>query len=197
MATSLSTSGLPSNTLFLGPSKPITQTASRWFQPFLHSSSQCVPTLYNGMSLSRLKIAPSHEGPGPPSNTLFHGSTQVHHPNGILIGSDVLQGSLVWQTDRPTDHGTWSVTTGCIYVRSTAMWPNNKKFHQSHTNQQFMNLPLIVAVNAPVGNMFQRNLERFNTSNSVIKPAMHSKQYTQDIDDTLQHVNAHIHKHTG
>jgi len=28
-------------------------------------------------------------------------------------------------TDRPTDHATRSVTIGRIYVRSTAMWPNN------------------------------------------------------------------------
>ena len=29
------------------------------------------------------------------------------------------------QTDRPTDHTTRSVTTGRVYVRSTAMRPNN------------------------------------------------------------------------
>jgi len=29
------------------------------------------------------------------------------------------------QTDRPTDHATRSVTVGRIYVRSTAMRPNN------------------------------------------------------------------------
>jgi len=47
-----------------------------------------------------------------------------------------LQGSRLWQTnrqtDRPTDrHATWSVTVGRIYVRSTAMRPNNikAKFH--------------------------------------------------------------------
>jgi len=32
-------------------------------------------------------------------------------------------------TDRPTDHGTWSVTIGNIYVRSTAMRPNNNNTH--------------------------------------------------------------------
>ena len=36
-----------------------------------------------------------------------------------------LQGSLVWETDRPTDHATRSVTTGRMYVRSTAMRRNN------------------------------------------------------------------------
>jgi len=40
-----------------------------------------------------------------------------------------LQGSLVWQTDRPTDrqtdHATRSLTIDRIYVRSTAMRSNN------------------------------------------------------------------------
>jgi len=28
-------------------------------------------------------------------------------------------------TDQPTDHATLSVIIGCIYLLSTAMWPNN------------------------------------------------------------------------
>ena len=36
-----------------------------------------------------------------------------------------LQGSLVWQTDRQTDHTIRWVTIGRIYVGGTAMWPNN------------------------------------------------------------------------
>jgi len=36
-----------------------------------------------------------------------------------------LQGSLPWQTDRQTDHATRSVTIGRIYVRITAIRPNN------------------------------------------------------------------------
>ena len=28
-------------------------------------------------------------------------------------------------TDRPTDHANQSVTVGHIYVRSSAMWPND------------------------------------------------------------------------
>jgi len=50
--------------------------------------------------------------------------------NGVLVPSEsstqtasrsiqpFLQGSLVWQTDRQTDHATRSVATGRIYVRS-------------------------------------------------------------------------------
>ena len=102
------------------------------------------------------KIATSHGGSGPPSNTWFLGAIRAHNPNGISIGSAVFaqmtsvcvctlqctspqncpfprrgsgphlihgslgppksaiqtasrsvqpfsQGSLVWQTDRPTD----------------------------------------------------------------------------------------------
>jgi len=41
-----------SNTCFLGPPESTTQTASRSVQPFLHSSQQKVPTLYNGPPLS-------------------------------------------------------------------------------------------------------------------------------------------------
>ena len=37
------------------------------------------------------KIAPYHGGSGPPSNTWFPGPTRVLNPNGISIGSSVLQ----------------------------------------------------------------------------------------------------------
>ena len=74
-----------------------------------------------------LKIAPSHWGSGPPSNTWFLGPTQVHNPNGISIGSAVFAG-LTTVTDRPmdrpTDCATRSVAIGRIYVGSTAMQPN-------------------------------------------------------------------------
>jgi len=48
----------------------------------------------------------------------------VYKPNSISIGSCIFVG-LTTVTDRQTDHDTWSVTIGHIYVRSTAMWPNN------------------------------------------------------------------------
>jgi len=38
-----------------------------------------------------------------------------------------LQGWLAWQTDRPTEHATQSVTIRHIYVRSSAMRPSNVK----------------------------------------------------------------------
>jgi len=57
---------------------------------------------------------------------LIPGPIRVLNPNGISIGSAVFVG-LTGVTDRPTDHATQSVTIGHIYVRSTAMWPNNTK----------------------------------------------------------------------
>jgi len=73
-----------------------------------------------------VKFARSHGGSGTPSNKWFPGPTQVHIPNGILIGSAVfawLTGVTDRQTDRPTDHAIRSVAVGLIYVRITAMRP--------------------------------------------------------------------------
>jgi len=67
-------------------------------------------------------------GSGPPCNTRFPGPTQVLIPNGSSIGAGVFSGLTSVtdrQTDRPTDHATRLVRIGRIYVRSTAMRPNN------------------------------------------------------------------------
>ena len=66
-----------------------------------------------------LKIAPSYGGSGP---------TRVLNPNGISIGTGIFAGLTSMtdrQTDRQTDHAIRSLTIGSIYVRSTAMRPNN------------------------------------------------------------------------
>jgi len=47
--------------------------------------------------------SPSCANVYPPSNTYFLGHTRVHTPNGILIGSAVLQGLRLRQRDRQTD----------------------------------------------------------------------------------------------
>jgi len=60
----------------LGPSEPVTQRASRSFQPFLHRWPQSVPVLYNATPLP-LKIAPSHWGIWTPH--LIHGSLGLLH----------------------------------------------------------------------------------------------------------------------
>ena len=49
---------------------------------------------------------------------------QSSQPNGSSVGAAVFAG-LSSVTDRPTDHATRSVRIGRIYVRSTAMRPNN------------------------------------------------------------------------
>jgi len=84
----------------LGPSEPITQTASRSVQPFLHRRPQGVPILYNGMPISPLKIAHSHRGSGPPSNTWAHPSPQ---PNRHLDWCSRFCRAHSVTIDQPTD----------------------------------------------------------------------------------------------
>jgi len=78
----------PWNTCFFGPPECTAQTAaSVSVQPFLHSSRQChraCPGIF-----FTLKIAPSHGGSGPPSNTWFLEPTRAHNTNGVSIGSAV------------------------------------------------------------------------------------------------------------
>jgi len=111
----------------LGPPESITQTASRSVQPFLHSSRQTVHILYNGRPF--------------PKNCPFPWRTRST-PNTWFLGPIQCKQHLDWfshfawlttVTYRPTDHTTLSVTTCCIYIRSTAMWPNNKHKHLSGT----------------------------------------------------------------
>ena len=77
--------------------------------------------LYNGTPILPQTFAPSHGGIWTPSNTWFPGPTQVLKPNG----SSIVFARLTNVTDRPSDHATRSVRIGRIYVRSTAMRPNN------------------------------------------------------------------------
>jgi len=51
---------------------------------FLHSSRQRVPIFHNGPPLFPLKIAPSHGGSGPASNTWFLWPTRVNIANCIF-----------------------------------------------------------------------------------------------------------------
>jgi len=74
---------------------------------------------------------------------LIHGSLDPAESSTQAASRQVqpfLQGSLYVTdrhtdrpTDRPTDHATQSVTIGRIYVRSTAVRPNNK---QNSMNEQ-------------------------------------------------------------
>jgi len=99
------------------------QTASRSVQPFLHSSRQRVPILYNGPP-----FLPQHclftPGIWTRSNTWYSGPTRVHTPNGISIASaDFARFTIV--TGRTTDRSRYLVCNNRPYLRSTAMRPNN------------------------------------------------------------------------
>jgi len=98
----------------LGPSEPTTQTTFWSVQPFCTDDRRV--SLYFTMGRPfPLKIAPSHGGSWPPSNTWFPGPTRVLDSNGILIGSAVFA-ELTSVTDRQTDHATQSVTIDRMYV---------------------------------------------------------------------------------
>ena len=72
-----------------------------------------------------VKLSLPMGGSGLPSNSWFLGPIQAHNPNGISIGSAVFAG-LTTVTDRQTDRPRYSVgKMDHIYVRSTAMRPNN------------------------------------------------------------------------
>jgi len=79
------------------------QMAFRSVQPFLHSLRQRVSILYNGPPLFPLKLLLPMEGSGPPSNTWFFGPTESSTQMLSQLVQPFLQGSLLWQTDRPTN----------------------------------------------------------------------------------------------
>ena len=64
------------------PPEPNTQMASRLVQPFLHSSLQCVPIIYNGRPFLHSKL-PLPIGIWTPSNIWFFVPTWAHIPNDI------------------------------------------------------------------------------------------------------------------
>ena len=76
----------------MDPPHSAIETASRSVQPFCTAYGTASLYFTMGRPLP-LKIAPSHGGSAPPSNTWFLGPTRVLSPNGISISSAVLQGS--------------------------------------------------------------------------------------------------------
>jgi len=89
------------------------QIASPSVKPFLHSSREKVPILYNGPPLFPFKIAHLQWGSGHPSNTWFSGP-----PNSTTqtVSRSVQPFLQAWQTDGQTVHATPSITIGRIYV---------------------------------------------------------------------------------
>jgi len=121
-------SGLPSHTCFLGFTQVHIPNGISIDSAVLYSSRSSVLYFRTSRSFPRQKVLLLMRGSGLTSNSWFLGLTRPHNANGISIGSTVFAG-LTSVTDRPTnrptDHATRSVTIGHIYVRSTAMRPNN------------------------------------------------------------------------
>ena len=96
--------------------------ASQLVQPFLHTSWQEVPILYNGpplfswklpLCMGILTISPRY---WPPSNTWFLGPLKSTYQMTSRSVQSFLHGSRSWQTDQHTDHAIPSVTTGRVYA---------------------------------------------------------------------------------
>jgi len=128
MATSLSTAGPSANTRFLWPIRAHNPNGI-WIcsAVFAQMTAECPYTLQWGTLPP--PNCPFPWGSGPLSSTWFVGPTRVLNPKGISIGAAVFAGLTSVtdrSTDRPTDrHATRSITIDRIYVRSTAMRPNN------------------------------------------------------------------------
>jgi len=81
----------------MGPSDSASQTASRSDQPFVHSSRQTVPILYNGPPLSQ--DAPFHGRSGHASNIWFLGPPKSSTQTTSRSVQPFLQASQLWQRD--------------------------------------------------------------------------------------------------
>ena len=106
----------PSNVWFLGP---IRAYPKRHLDRF--STSHRRMSLYFTIwatTTPPLEIAHFHGGIWTPSNI---GPIITQPIDSVLIGSIVLQGSLLWQTDRPTVPPTRSVTTGRLHCTYTGI----------------------------------------------------------------------------
>jgi len=68
-------------------------------------------------ALFLLKIAASHGGSGPPSNTWFLGSARVLNPNDTSIGAAVFAW-LTSVTDKQTDRPHYSVGNNRPHLRT-------------------------------------------------------------------------------
>jgi len=97
-----------------GPPESSTQTASRSVQPFLYSSSQTVPILYNGPPLP-LIIVPSYSDLTL-SNTRFVGSTRVLNPNDLDRFNPFAW--LITVTNRQTVRPRYSVCNNRPHLRT-------------------------------------------------------------------------------
>jgi len=131
-------SRLPSNTRFLGPMQADNPNGTSIASAvFAQMTPEC---LYFTM----VRLFPPQNCPFPwgiwaPCNTWFIGPNRILNPNGNSIASAVFAGSIVWQTDRPTDRPTdhsRSITIDrCTYVvlRCGVIMRNLCGIRRSHT----------------------------------------------------------------
>ena len=126
MATSLSTYGPPSNTIPTAHPSPQPKRHPYRFSRLRTDDRRVSLIIFftMGRPCSPKNLPLPMGGSGPPSNTWFLGPPKSSTQTAARSVQPFLQGSLVWQTDRPTDHATRSARIGRIYVRSTAMRPN-------------------------------------------------------------------------
>ena len=115
----------PCNTCFLGPTNSTSERTSQSDQLFLHSLHLVVAWL-DLMVLTQIR--PHH------AFEVIDYSEVIHSSRGPPKSTTITAfAGLTIATDWLTDHTTLSVTTGCTYVCSTAMRPNNndKKWNEN------------------------------------------------------------------
>jgi len=94
----------------LGPSKPTTQTASQLVQPFLHSSLQSVPILYNRPSTPfHPQNCPFQWGSWPRLIHGYLGQLEFSTQRASRSVQPFLHSSVLWQIDRLTDKSLLSL----------------------------------------------------------------------------------------
>jgi len=83
-----------------------------------------------------------------PSDARCLGSTQVHTPNGILIGSTTFAGLKI-VTNRPTDRPRYCICNNRPHLHSSGMQPNNKLCNivvTDGTNQWHISMKFIMSI---------------------------------------------------
>jgi len=102
-----------------GPPKSTIQMANWLVQPFLHSSRQKVPILTMGSSFPQNCFFPGGSGPHLVDGSLAYPSPQPKRHFDRFSCFAGLTSVIDWETNRPTDHATRSVTIDRICVWST------------------------------------------------------------------------------
>jgi len=103
----------------LSPPDSASQAASQSVQPFSFCTAHSRMSLYftvHTVDTPSTKLPLQMQRSGSPPNTWFLGRTKSSTQTASRSVHPFLQGSLLWQTDRQTDHATRSVTIGSICI---------------------------------------------------------------------------------